>query len=141
MQFDDILKNIKPLCNTLYFYNPEIRIRNMFSLPLLSSFMYVSMKRGVLVTCVRVHVRVPCVYVSTPLCVSTFWELITRKNQCMTLVYSGRLLINLRPHSILSHFRLSTDTKTCEHRSKTHESIRSVYTEGTIILMSIIEHS
>lgn len=41
-----------------------------------------------------------------------------QENQCMTLVYSERLLINLRPHSILSHFRQSTDTRTCEHTQK-----------------------
>lgn len=63
-----------------------------------------------------------------------------QENQCMTLVYSGRLLISLRPHSTLSHFRLSTDTKTYEHRQK-HTNQYSVYTEGTIILMSMIKHS
>ena len=49
-----------------------------------------------------------------------------QENQCMTLVYGGQLFISLRPHSISSHFWLSTDTNTYEHRHK-HKSIKWAY--------------
>lgn len=62
-----------------------------------------------------------------------------QENQCMTLVYSIRLLINLRPHSVLSHFWLSTKMKTYEHRHK-HTNQYIVYTESTIILTIRIKH-
>lgn len=96
------IKLIPHLCNTLYIWNLYIHFTHLHLVYCMFSW------REECLWCAYLRMRDPHVYVSTHSCVSTFWELI---NQCRTLVYSRRLLINLWPQFILSHFRLSTDTK------------------------------
>lgn len=124
---DDMLKYIKhkSIWKTLYSYNPRY-ILNARSHYL--SFLY---DVCACTTCASLNATV-LVYI-----LGTHYQ----ENQCMTLLYSGRLLINLRTSFYLLSFLAEHRDQNIWTQTQTHKSINSVYTEGTIILTSMIKHS